>query len=109
MARPSRIDECRLIVYIGDVIRSFRSKALRNLFNDDDGRGVRADLLDRVRARLQALHRARGLDELNIPGWRLHRLQGKPVRHAIAVNGPWRITFEWTADGPAVVDLEQYH
>ncbi|MBM3492334.1 MAG: plasmid maintenance system killer protein [Alphaproteobacteria bacterium] len=35
--------------------------------------------------------------------------RGKPRRHAIAVNGPWRITFEW-ADGEAsAVDLEQYH
>ena len=31
----------------------------------------------------------------NFPGWRLHALHSKPRRHAIAVNGPWRITFEW--------------
>jgi proteic killer suppression protein len=42
-------------------------------------------------------------------GWRLHPLQGKPTRYALAVNGPWRITFEWE-DGDALrVDLEQYH
>jgi proteic killer suppression protein len=36
-------------------------------------------------------------------------LQGKPKRHAIAVNGPWRITFEWIGSDAARVDLEQYH
>jgi toxin HigB-1 len=91
------------------VIRSFRSKPLRDLFAADDPRGIRPDLVDRVRGRLQALHRAKVLDDLRVPGWRLHPLHTKPVRHAIAVNGPWRITFEW-ADGVAVrVDLEQYH
>ena len=49
------------------------------------------------------------LRELDLPGWRLHRLQGRPERYGLAVNGPWRITFEWQ-DGDALrVDLEQYH
>jgi proteic killer suppression protein len=91
------------------VIRSFRSKALRDFFLEDDTRGIRPDLVERVRGRLQSLHRAKSLDDLRVPGWRLHPLRSKPVRHAIAVNGPWRITFEW-ADGDAVrVDIEQYH
>ena len=89
--------------------RTFRSRALRDLFQDDNPRGIRADLVERVRGRLQALHRAKSLDDLRLPGWRLHALHGRPVRYAIAVSGPWRITFEW-ADGDAMrVDLEQYH
>ena len=42
-------------------------------------------------------------------GWRLHALHSKPRRHAIAVNGPWRITFEWKNGDALRVDLEQYH
>jgi proteic killer suppression protein len=91
------------------VIRSFRNKALRAFFLDDDARGIRADLVERVRGRLSVLHRAKLLDDLRLPGWRLHPLHTKPVRYAIAVNGLWRITFEWE-DGEALrVDLEQYH
>ena len=49
------------------------------------------------------------IDDLRLPGWRLHALHTKPRRHAIDVNGPWRITFEWE-DGDVVrIDLEQYH
>jgi proteic killer suppression protein len=55
------------------------------------------------------LHRAKTLDDLRIPGWRLHALHSKPRRHAIAVNGPWRITFEWKNGDALRVDLEQYH
>jgi toxin HigB-1 len=83
------------------MIRSFQHKGLAKLWNEDDPKGVRADLLDRVQGRLTG--------ELNVPGWRFHQLQGKPVRYALAVNGPWRITFKWE-DGDALrVDLEQYH
>lgn len=67
------------------------------------------DLLDRVRGRLTALDAAQALRELDLPGWGLHKLQGEPVRYALSVNGPWRITFEWE-DGDAFrVGLEQYH
>lgn len=79
------------------------------LWNEGDPKGVKADLLDRVRGRLTALNEVHDLRELKMPGWGLHRLQGKPTRYALAVNGPWRITFEWE-DGDALrVDLEQYH
>ena len=91
------------------VIVSFRSKVLRDFFVGEDPSGIRPDLVDRVRGRLQAIHRAKALDDLRLPGWRLHMLQGKPRRYAIAVNGPWRITFEWIGSDASRVDLEQYH
>ena len=91
------------------MIVSFRSKALRDFFLDDETSGIRPDLVERVRGRLQALHRAKSLDDLRLPGWRLHALHTKPRRHAIAVNGPWRITFEWERGDALRVDLEQYH
>jgi toxin HigB-1 len=70
---------------------------------------IEGHLLDRVRRLLTALDWAQDLKELGMPGWGLHRLHGKPVRFAVSVNGPWRITFEWE-DGDAFrVDLEQYH
>jgi proteic killer suppression protein len=91
------------------MIRSFRHKGLAKLWNEDDPRGVAGDLRDRVQRRLTALDVAQDLQDLGIPGWRLHRLRGKPVRYALTVHGPWRITFEWH-DGDALrVDLEQYH
>ena len=91
------------------MIRSFRHRGLARLWNEGDAKGVRGDLLDRVRRRLSALDEATDLRELDMPGWGFHRLHGKPTRFAIFVNGPWRITFEWE-DGDAFrMDLEQYH
>lgn len=91
------------------MVRSFRHKGLAKLWNKDDPKGIRPDLLKRVRHRLTALHSAQDLRDLDLPGWRLHRLHTKPRRYALDVNGPWRITFEWE-DGEALrIDLEQYH
>jgi proteic killer suppression protein len=91
------------------MIGSFRHRGLKGFFERDDPSGIRPDLVERVRARLTALENAATVEDMNVPGWRLHPLRGVPKRWAIAVNGPWRITFEWSARGPVRVDLEQYH
>ena len=91
------------------MIRSFRHKGLAGLFLDNDPRKVRHDLIGRCRIRLRALHGARALRDLSVPGFDFHGLQGKPKRYSIRVNGPWRITFEWIDRDAWRVDLEQYH
>jgi proteic killer suppression protein len=91
------------------VIDSFRSKALRELWEDDKRRGLRPDLVERVLDRLTLLHNAAELGDVNVVGARLHGLRGKPRRYAVWVNKNWRVTFGWE-DGYAIdVDLEDYH
>ena len=91
------------------MIKSFRHRGLSRLFIKNDASKVRPDLVERCRRRLGVLHAAENLEELQIPGFNFHGLQGKPKRYSIHVNGPWCITFEWN-DGEALrVNLEQYH
>jgi proteic killer suppression protein len=91
------------------MIRSFKHKALKALFETGASAGIRPELQARALRRLDVLDRAVALSDLNIPGLDFHRLQGRPIRYSVHVNGPWCITFEWV-DGEAVrVDLEQYH
>jgi toxin HigB-1 len=48
--------------------------------------------------------------ELRQADRRLHPLIGaNPVRYAMSVNGPWRITFPFDNGDAYAVDLEQYH
>jgi proteic killer suppression protein len=44
------------------------------------------------------------------PGNRFEALKGD-LRglHSIRINDPWRIVFRWTAEGPAQVDIRDYH
>lgn len=91
------------------MIRSFRHAGLRELFETGRSGRVRPDLQRRALQRLKVLDQADVLSDLNVPGFNFHKLQGKPVRHSLHVNGPWCVTFEWE-DGEAVrVNLEQYH
>jgi toxin HigB-1 len=91
------------------VIRSFRHSGLRELFETGKSARVRSDLQRRALVRLKVLDEAVVPTDLNVPGFNFHRLQGKPVRYSLHVNGPWCVTFEWE-DGEAVrVNLEQYH
>ena len=91
------------------MIKSFRHKGLAQLFKENNATGLRADLVKRCRRRLMALDVAESLVDLNVPGFNFHRLQGKPKRYSIHVNGPWTITFEWIDGSAWRVDLEQYH
>lgn len=49
------------------------------------------------------------LKDMNLPGFRFHKLQGKPERSSVQVTANWRLTFGWV-DGHAVnVNFEDYH
>ena len=91
------------------MIRSWRHKGLKELFTTGDSRRVRKDQHERIIRRLDALNVADDITELDLPGFGMHKLRGKPPRIAIAVNGPWRITFGWKDGDAHEVDLEQYH
>jgi proteic killer suppression protein len=91
------------------VIRSFRHKGLQELFAEGFSRKVRNDLQARALRRLDVLHNAEDLSELNVPGFNFHPLRGRPQRYSLHVNGPWCITFEWEVGEALQVDLEQYH
>lgn len=91
------------------MIRSFRHAGLRGLFETGRSARVRPDLQRRVLQWLKVLDQAAVLSDLNVPGFNFHKLQGKPLRQSLHVNGPWCVTFEWE-DGEAVrANLEQYH
>jgi proteic killer suppression protein len=91
------------------MIRGWRHKGLKELFETGDSRRVRPDLKARVIRRLDRLNAAVSLRELVVPGFDFHALRGKPRRYTIHVNGPWCLTFGWEKIDAIDVDLEQYH
>ncbi|MGH6718159.1 MAG: type II toxin-antitoxin system RelE/ParE family toxin [Alphaproteobacteria bacterium] len=91
------------------MIRSFRHKGLEELFHHGESSRVAATLQSRILRRLDALHRAETLADLNVPGFAFHSLHGKPKRFSMHVNGPWCVTFAWLDGDAHRVDLEQYH
>jgi proteic killer suppression protein len=91
------------------VIRTFRKKALAELWSDGKTSKIDRKMHERILLRLDRLNIAKALEDLNLPGFNFHRLHGKPLRYSVHVNGPWCLTFEFYDGDVWRVDYEQYH
>jgi len=61
--------------------------------------------------KLAQLEAAVSLASLRVPpGNRLEALQGgRAGQHSIRINDQWRLCFVWTEQGPAEVEIVDYH
>lgn len=92
------------------MIRSFRHKGLRRLYETGSTSGIQAVHAKRLRMQLAALDTARTIEDMDVPGFRLHPLKGEMKgRWSIWVNGNWRVTFEFREGDAYVLDYEDYH
>ena len=92
------------------MIKTWKHKGLKELFETGHSRRVRPDLLKRALLALDALEAASKPSDLDVPGFSFHPLRGqRPTRYSIHINGPWCITFEFKDGEAHRVNLEQYH
>ena len=55
----------------------FRHKGLKQIYTDDNAKGLPVGMADKLRKLIFALETAGNLDQAGrFPGWRLHRLKG---------------------------------
>lgn len=91
------------------MIRTFRHKGLREIFECGRSRRVDPALQARVLRLLDVLNAAATPADMHLPGFHFHRLRGRPVRYSVRVTGNWRLTFAWDESDAIQVDLEDYH
>ncbi len=92
------------------MIRSFRHKGLKRLFERGDARGIRPDHVEKVENILAVLNRARVPQDMNLPGFRLHRLTGDLKGYwAVTVRANWRVIFRFREGDAHDVELTDYH
>ena len=92
------------------MIKSFRHKGLGKFYETGSTAGIQSSHSKRLRFQLAALDTAHTIEDMDIPGFRLHPLKGKlKGRWSISVNGNWRLTFEFTDGNVHVLDYEDYH
>lgn len=92
------------------MIKSFKHKGLHKFFINGSTAGINTKHAPRLELRLQALHTATEIDDMDIPGWRLHSLKGdKAGLWAVNVSGNWRVVFEFKDGHAYVVNYEDYH
>lgn len=93
------------------MIRSFRDKSTEAVFNGEGPKGFPADLVKAARRKLRYLNAAGNLGDLRSPpGNRLEALAGdRKGRYSIRINDQFRVCFAWTPEGPAEVEIVDYH
>lgn len=92
------------------MIKSFKHKGLKALFEKNQSKGIRQDHVPKLRRLLARLDEADVVDDMNIPGFGLHPLKGESKgRWSVWVNGNWRMTFEFKDGHAYVLDYEDYH
>ena len=92
------------------MIRSFRHKGLRLLFETGNSRGVQSAHARKLTDVLDLLNAAMNPSDMNFPGSFLHPLKGKLEGYwAIRVSGNWRIIFRFEKGDALDVDYVDYH
>ena len=95
---------------IAVMIKLFKHKGLQRYFEKENTSGINPAHKTKIKMRLIALDTATSIDDMNLPGFRLHLLKGKMDGiWAIDVNANWRITFEFNAGDAYIVNYEDYH
>ena len=85
------------------MIKSFKHKGLQRFFTTGSTSGIDSNHAARLEERLQALHTATIIDDMDLPGWKLHPLKGSRAGlWAVSISGNWRVVFEFK-DGHAYV------
>ena len=83
------------------MIRTFKNRALKKLYEKGDPSKIRAEHVERVEDILFRLDNARQSSDMDWPGWNQHPLKGENKGfHAVWVSGNFRIWFRME-DGDA--------
>ncbi len=92
------------------MIRSFKHRGLKRLYEDGETRGIRPDLVDTIERILTVLDDASTPQALNIPRYRLHPLKGDLKGcWSVTVRANWRIIFRFEGTDAFDVELIDYH
>jgi len=92
------------------MIKSFRHKGLNRFYDTGSLSGIQSAHKKRLKLLLAALDTAGCIEDMDIPGFHLHKLKGSRKNiWSIRVSGNWRVTFEFEDGNAYVLDYEDYH
>jgi proteic killer suppression protein len=92
------------------MIKSFKHKGLKRLFETSQTAGVNPQHAERLRKILALLETAESVADMDLPGLNLHNLKGnRKGTLAVKVTANWRVTFKAENGDILDVDYEDYH
>ena len=85
-------------------------RAAGEFYESGSKKGIQPEQASRLRLMLAALESAQVIEDMDIPGYRLHALKGKMKnRWSVSVSGNWRLTFEFRDGNVYLLNYEDYH
>ena len=92
------------------MIRTFRHKGLRSLFETGELSDVSAEMSRKLLRQLDFLNRAASPGDLDLPGYRLYVLKGeREGTWSVRVSGNCVLTLTFRGGDASDVDLEDCH
>ena len=92
------------------MIKTFKHKGLKKFFETGSKAGIQAKHERRLRMQLAAIDTASIIEDIDLPGFKLHPLRGnRDGVWSITVNGNWRVTFEFKDGNAYILNYEDYH
>lgn len=92
------------------MIKSFKHRGLRQLFEDDNPKGLNPEHVRKIRQILGVMHAAQKIAEMDVATFRLHPLTGDLKGYwSVTVRANWRVIFRFAEGQTEDVDLVDYH
>ena len=92
------------------MVKSFKHKGLQRYFQKGTTSGIQVNHSRKLQMQLAALDSSKSIDDMDIPGFRLHQLKGDRSGYwVIDVSGNWRLTFRFEDGDVFDLNYEDYH
>lgn len=92
------------------MITTFKHKGLERFFVSGCAKGIPAIYAARIERLLDRLDSAAEPNDMNVIGYRFHRLKGaRRSQYSVWVSANWRLVFMFEAGDAINVNLEDYH
>ncbi len=92
------------------MIKTFSHKGLEAYFLKGSKAGIQPHHAAKLSRQLVRLDVAKSGQDMNVPGWNLHALNGDLEGHfSVWVNGNWRMTFKFEFGDAVLVNYQDYH
>jgi len=92
------------------MVKSFKHKGLEKFYYEDVKKGIQPSHADKLARILDKLDASVKVQDMNLPGFKLHELSGKENDiWSVWVNGNWRVTFRFENGDAYIIDYRDYH
>ena len=92
------------------MIKSFKHKGRKKYFELGSTAGIQNSHAKKLKMQLAAIDTAQTIEDIDLSGYQLHQLKGgREGIWSIAVDGNWRVTFEFKDGNAFILNYEDYH